>query len=77
MIAQAAAKREQAAKQAAKAAAASLAPQDMFRAETAKYSQFDADGVPTHDAEGEALSKGSMKKLRKLWEKQLKIFEKK
>lgn len=33
-------------------------------------------GVPTHDAAGEPLSKSAIKKLRKDWEKQKKLFEK-
>eukprot|EP00659_Diplonema_papillatum_P015867 gene15868-24245_t len=47
-------------------------PQEMFRIQTDKYSQFDADGVPTHDAAGAELSKGAAKKLRAQWEKQKK-----
>jgi hypothetical protein len=43
----------------------------------AEYSLFDADGVPTHDAKGEPLSKSAFKKLRKDWEKQKRLFESK
>jgi len=74
--AKAEAKRLDAAKKAAKEAAASVDPRDMFKGDTAKYSQFDDDGVPTHDAAGEPLSKSSIKKLKKEWEKQKKAFEK-
>lgn len=45
-------------------------PQEMFRSseeEASKYSAFDDDGVPTHDADGEPLSKSALKKLRKKW----------
>ena len=52
-----------------------LSPQDMFRQHPELYSQFDEDGVPTHDASGEKLSKSAVKKLRKDWEKQKKLFE--
>lgn len=52
-----------------------LRPQDMFRNQTDLYSAFDADGVPTHDAAGEKLSKSGIKKLRKDWEKQKRLYE--
>lgn len=32
-------------------------------------------GFPTHDTEGKELSKGQMKKLRKLYEAQEKLYE--
>eukprot|EP00298_Acanthocystis_sp_HF-20_P013833 c20521_g1_i3.p1 GENE.c20521_g1_i3~~c20521_g1_i3.p1 ORF type:complete len:320 (+),score=81.32 c20521_g1_i3:40-960(+) len=48
---------------------------EMFKSETDKYSQFDEDGVPTHDAEGAPLAKSGIKKLRKEWEKQKRLFE--
>ena len=35
-----------------------------------------AEGVPTHDAAGEALPKTQIKKLRKEFEKQVKLHEK-
>ncbi len=53
----------------------SLAPEDMFRGQPELYSQFDAEGMPTHDAAGEKISKSAYKKLRKDWEKQKKLFE--
>jgi len=68
-------KKEQEEQLAAKEAKKKLAPQDMFKAETDKYSKFDADGVPTHDEKGEELSKSSCKKLKKEWDKQKKLFE--
>ena len=52
-----------------------LRPQDMYRNQTDLYSAFDADGVPTHDAAGEKLSKSGIKKLRKDWEKQKRLYE--
>ena len=52
-----------------------LAPQDMFRSQSDKYSKFDGDGVPTHDEKGEEIPKSGVKKLRKEWEKQKKLFE--
>ena len=55
------AKRLDAAKKAAKEAAASVRPQDMFKDRETKYAAFDADGVPTHDAANEPLSKSLLK----------------
>ncbi len=52
-----------------------VSPQEMFRCQPELYSQFDEDGIPTHDAAGEKISKSSNKKLRKDWEKQKKLFE--
>ena len=56
-------------------AQARIRPQDMFRDQTDKYSQFDGDGVPTHNAAGETLSDKQVKKLRKLWQAQEKKHE--
>ena len=36
---------------------------------------IDADGVPTHDKEGKELTKSALKKLKKDWEKQKKLYE--
>ncbi len=52
-----------------------LDPKDMFKSQTDLYSQFDENGVPTHDAKGEKISKSAYKKLQKDWEKQKKLFE--
>ena len=48
----------------------------MYRGQTDLYSQFDAEGIPTHDAAGEELSKGAAKKLKKEWDKQKELHEK-
>ena len=54
----------------------SIAPQDMFKSSPELYSQFDADGVPTHDAKtGEPLTKSNIKKLKKEWDKQKRLYE--
>ena len=53
----------------------SLAPEDMFKSQTDLYSQFDAEGIPTHDAAGEKISKSGYKKLKKDWEKQKALYE--
>ncbi|XP_054736500.1 cysteine--tRNA ligase, cytoplasmic [Anastrepha obliqua] len=64
-------KQEAAAKlSAAKEAQKRINPQEMFLSEKNKYSQFDENGLPTHDAEGKELSKGLLKKLTKLQQQQ-------
>ncbi|CAM9994956.1 unnamed protein product, partial [Ectocarpus sp. 4 AP-2014] len=51
-------------------------PQEMFLSMTDLYSAFDDQGVPTIDKAGEPLSKSAIKKLKKEWEKQKKLYEK-
>jgi hypothetical protein len=54
----------------------SIRPEDMFKPpHCSDYSLFDEEGIPTHDAAGEKLSKSALKKLKKDWEKQKKLFE--
>ncbi|XP_061178212.1 cysteine--tRNA ligase, cytoplasmic-like isoform X1 [Saccostrea echinata] len=60
----------------AKLAQEKIPPWELFKKETDKYSQFDDKGIPTHDAEGKELSKGQIKKLAKLYEKQEKTYNK-
>ena len=48
-------------------------PQDLFR--TDEYSAWDADGIPTHNKGGEPLSKSLIKKCKKEWAKQKKLYE--
>ncbi|XP_034039211.1 cysteine--tRNA ligase, cytoplasmic [Thalassophryne amazonica] len=57
----------------AKLAKMKIPPCQMFRTEIDKYSSFDETGFPTHDAEGKEISKGQVKKLRKLYEAQEKL----
>jgi len=45
----------------------------MFR--TSEYSEWDAEGLPTKDAEGKEVAKSRGKKLRKDWERQKKLHE--
>uniref|UniRef100_A0A667WNS5 Cysteine--tRNA ligase, cytoplasmic n=1 Tax=Myripristis murdjan TaxID=586833 RepID=A0A667WNS5_9TELE len=59
----------------AKLAKMKIPPSEMFLSETDKYSKFDETGFPTHDAEGKEISKGQIKKLRKLYETQEKLHE--
>ena len=39
------------------------------------HAAFDAEGIPSHDAEGKEVSKSSQKKLKKEWEKQKKLYD--
>ncbi|KAH7821474.1 putative cysteinyl-tRNA synthetase [Monocercomonoides exilis] len=77
------------AKLAKKLAQASIKPEEMFKSEMIevtetdgtkvskpKYTQFDEKGIPTHDHEGKELSKNQAKSVMKLYEKQVKIYEK-
>lgn len=48
----------------------------MFLGSTDLYSAFDDQGVPTTDKAGEPLSKSAVKKLKKEWDKQKKLYEK-
>ncbi|NXC17844.1 SYCC protein, partial [Corythaeola cristata] len=59
--------------EAAKQAKMKIPPHEMFKLEHDKYSMFDEKGFPTHDAEGKELSKGQIKKLKKLYEAQEKL----
>ncbi|AAS54011.2 AFR640Wp [Eremothecium gossypii ATCC 10895] len=68
------AKEAAAAREEERRARARVPPTEMFRGNSA-YSAFDADGVPTADAEGEPLSKSMCKKLRKQWEQQKKAYD--
>eukprot|EP00603_Paraphysomonas_imperforata_P006991 CAMPEP_0114448774 /NCGR_PEP_ID=MMETSP0103-20121206/20511_1 /TAXON_ID=37642 ORGANISM="Paraphysomonas imperforata, Strain PA2" /NCGR_SAMPLE_ID=MMETSP0103 /ASSEMBLY_ACC=CAM_ASM_000201 /LENGTH=637 /DNA_ID=CAMNT_0001620825 /DNA_START=13 /DNA_END=1926 /DNA_ORIENTATION=- len=48
-----------------------IPPSEMFKSQTDLYSAFDsATGIPTHDKAGEPLSKKSLKRLEKEYEKQ-------
>uniref|UniRef100_A0AAY4DB33 Cysteine--tRNA ligase, cytoplasmic n=1 Tax=Denticeps clupeoides TaxID=299321 RepID=A0AAY4DB33_9TELE len=58
----------------AKLAKMKIPPSEMFRSELDKYSAFDDKGFPTHDSEGKEISKGQIKKLRKLYEVQEKLY---
>ena len=61
-----------------KLAAARVRPQDLFSAApdaASRFSAFDADGIPTHDAAGVALGDKAVKKLKKEWQEQQKLHE--
>ncbi|KAH7413965.1 tRNA synthetases class I (C) catalytic domain-containing protein [Phaeosphaeria sp. MPI-PUGE-AT-0046c] len=65
--------REEAEKNAKLAEQAKIDPKSMFKTE--EYSAWDEEGLPTKDKNGEEVTKGKSKKLRKEWEKQKKLFE--
>ncbi|CAK9804730.1 Cysteine--tRNA ligase, cytoplasmic [Anthophora plagiata] len=60
---------------AAKEAQRKIPPAEMFKLEKDKYSQFDSNGLPTHDADGKEISKGQVKKLQKLQQAQEKRYK--
>jgi len=73
-----AAKEEAARKAAEKEARAKVPPSEMFKTFSeyeGLYSKYDDDGVPTHDAAGEALAKSAAKKLLKSRQQQEKAHE--
>lgn len=49
---------------------------DLFRTQTDKYSQFSAERKPTHDAQGDELSKSAKKNVEKEWLKAANDFNK-
>ncbi|KOC66183.1 Cysteine--tRNA ligase, cytoplasmic [Habropoda laboriosa] len=67
-------KADAAAAAAAKEAQRKIPPTEMFKLEKDKYSQFDNNGIPTHDIDGKEISKGQMKKLQKLLQAQEKRY---
>ena len=65
-------------KEADKLALARVRPQDLFSAApdaSSRFSAYDGDGVPTHDAAGVALGDKALKKLKKEWAEQQKLHE--
>jgi cysteinyl-tRNA synthetase len=61
-----------------KAKAAAAAPSELFRGDAARaaaYSQYDAEGVPTHDKDGEPIAKAQTKKLSAELKKHAKAHE--
>lgn len=69
-------KQEAERKAAEKAAKARIPPNEIFLSQTDKYSQFDAEGMPTHDVKGEPLSKGALKKVKKEFSTQESLYKK-
>eukprot|EP00795_Rhopilema_esculentum_P011490 gene11490-21706_t len=69
-------KRKKAEEKAMKDAKAKIPPSDMFKHEIDKYSKFDDQGIPTHDASGKEISASQLKKLKKLYTQQEKNYQK-
>ncbi|EGC32761.1 hypothetical protein DICPUDRAFT_155256 [Dictyostelium purpureum] len=53
-----------------------IPPQELFIRETDKYSKFDEKGLPTHDKEGNEITKSQLKKLQKEYDTQAKDHSK-
>ncbi|WKY05404.1 hypothetical protein Q1695_005982 [Nippostrongylus brasiliensis] len=70
-------KERKAAEKAGKDALKRVPPQEMFSRgdEAAKYSKWDENGIPTHTADGQEISKKQRKKLEKMWETQQKNYQ--
>ena len=51
-----------------------LNPLEMFKADK-EFSEWDEEGLPTKDANGEVVAKSRAKKLKKDWERQKKLHE--
>ncbi|RUP50856.1 hypothetical protein BC936DRAFT_137380 [Jimgerdemannia flammicorona] len=64
---------EQEAKRVEKLERGRVAPEQMFLLQTAEFSKFDEQGIPTHDCDGAEIAKSRRKKLQKEWEVQKKI----
>ncbi|CAK7563343.1 MAG: cysteinyl-tRNA synthetase [Sporothrix epigloea] len=56
-------------------AKAKLPPQDLYRHNTADFSAWDADGLPTKLADGSDVPKTQTKRLKKEWDRQKKLHE--
>lgn len=57
-------------------ARAKIPPSELFKSCTDLYSKFDENGLPTHDKDGEPLSKSALKKVEKEYKKQQEVYEK-
>jgi len=54
---------------------AKIPPNKLFLKDD-NYTQWDENGLPTHDKEGKQITKGQGKKLKKMWDKQKKDHDK-
>ncbi|XP_076450719.1 cysteine--tRNA ligase, cytoplasmic-like isoform X2 [Babylonia areolata] len=68
-------KKAQEAAKAEKDAQKKIPPSELFTSQTDKFSKFDDKGMPTHDAEGNELTKSALKKLTKQYEAQEKKYK--
>ncbi len=74
IAAKAAAKAAREKEEAEKAEKAKVKPEDMFKND-ARFSAWDADGLPTKTKDGEDVPKSAAKKLKKDWDRQKKAHE--
>eukprot|EP01135_Chromosphaera_perkinsii_P001142 Nk52_evm92s158 gene=Nk52_evmTU92s158 len=68
------AKRKLEEQKAKKEAQKKINPAEMFLNETSLYSKFDERGIPTHDSEGNELSKKKRKNAEKMFDQQTKLY---
>jgi len=70
-------KNEREAQLAKKMEESKIPPDQFFRHKDPElYSKFDSNGIPTHDADGEPLSKSARKKLQKILRRHTQKYEK-
>ncbi|QLL31271.1 hypothetical protein HG536_0B01330 [Torulaspora globosa] len=67
-------RREREAKEKERLEKAKIPPQELFK-QPELYSEWDEDGIPTKDKEGNAITKSMTKKLKKLWLQQEKLYK--
>lgn len=67
-------RKEREAKERERLEKAKIPPQELFR-QPELYSEWDQDGIPTKDKEGNAITKSMTKKLKKLWLQQEKLYK--
>lgn len=69
-------KEKAAAEEAEKVAKASIPPQEMFK-DPKLYSEWDEEGIPTKDKDGNEITKSMAKRLKKQWLNQEKVYRSK
>lgn len=52
-----------------------IPPSQLFLKDIDKYSKFNEQGLPTHDTEGNPVTKSQLKKLEKMYAQQKKVHE--
>ena len=52
-----------------------IPPNELFCKQTDLYSRFNQDGIPTHDASGNEISKCNFKMLTKKWLRQKQLYD--
>ena len=62
-------------KESEKAELAKISPVEFFKREEGIYSQFDLEGVPSHDKDGKPLSKSRLKQLKKEMNNHVQLYK--